>query len=85
MLRNGVAESVGIRRKKPRWSGLFFSGNTYAKGTLASIGRSWILVPGYWMFLDFIIGAFLNNQHPVSSIRHLPTNRNRLNHTGNGR
>jgi len=47
---------------------------------------------GYWMFLDFIIGAFLSSsakdgifdQHPVSSIQHLPTNRNRLNHSGNG-
>jgi len=24
------------------------------------------------MFLDFAVGAFLNIQHPVSSIEHLP-------------
>jgi hypothetical protein len=53
--------------------------------TVVSIGRSWILVSGYWMLLDSIISVLLDIQHQVSSIQHLPGKHNRLTHVGNAR
>ncbi|CAB1060860.1 hypothetical protein D1BOALGB6SA_5627 [Olavius sp. associated proteobacterium Delta 1] len=47
--------------------------------TIAIIDRSWILVSGFWMLLDFTNSLLIDIQHQVSSIQHLSGKRNRSN------